>query len=111
MKKKLIEIIENSEKRDHGVDFRAGDTIKISYNIVDGDKERIQVFEGLVIAKNEKTFVARKVTLGIGIERIIPINSPLIKGIEVVKRGRVRRAKLYYIRDKKGKDSKIREIR
>ncbi len=97
-------------------DFRPGDTIRVHLKIVEGTKERIQVFQGVVIAINFKmnrsTFVVRKVsTGGFGVERIIPLYSPSIDHIEVVRRGRVRRAKLYYLRDRIGKAARIREKR
>lgn len=93
--------------------FNSGDTIKVHMKVKEGDKERIQVFQGVVISRRgsgtRESFTVRKVTYGVGVERIIPFCSPLIDKIEVVKLGRVRRAKLYYLRDKKGKDAKVRE--
>jgi len=88
--------------------FRAGDTVRVYYKIREGDKERVQPFEGIVIAKRgagvSKTFTVRKIAAdGIGVERIFPLNSPWIEKLEVVKRGRARRAKLYYLRERKGK--------
>lgn len=109
MKHKLLELVENSQKRDLGVDFGPGDNIKVHYKINDGGKERIQIFQGDVISKGSRNFTVRKISSEVGIERIIPLNSPQIDKIEVVKRGKVRRAKLYYLRDKKGKAAKIKE--
>lgn len=97
-------------------EFRPGDTVKVHLKIVEGTKERIQVFQGVVIGINHKmnrsTFVVRKIsTGGYGVERILPLYSPSIERIEVVRRGRVRRAKLYYLRDRIGKAARIREKR
>lgn len=93
--------------------FDPGDTVKVHLKVKEGDKERVQVFQGIVIAKRgsgtRETFTVRKISYGVGVERIIPTCSPLIQKVEVLKRGRVRRAKLYYLRDKKGKEAKIRE--
>ena len=88
--------------------FRAGDTVRVDYKIKEGDKERIQPFEGIVIARKGKgegkTFTVRKIASGeIGVERIFPLNSPWIEGLEVLKKGKPRRAKLYYLRERKGK--------
>ncbi len=96
-------------------EFRSGDTVRINVKIREGDKSRIQVFEGVVIAIKRKglssTFTVRKVSVGYGVERIFPLYSPTIQTIEVVKRGRVRRAKLYYLRERKGKAARIKERR
>jgi large subunit ribosomal protein L19 len=108
----LIGAVEEGFKKDI-TDFRVGDTVKISVKVVEGDKERIQPFEGVVIARNgsgaKETFMVRKISFGIGVERIFPVFSPTIDKIEVLKKGRVRRAKLYYLRGKKGKAAKIKE--
>ena len=94
-------------------DFSAGDTIKIDVKIVEGDKERIQAFEGLCIARSggglNESFTVRKISYGEGVERIFPIFSPKIAGITVLKKGKVRRAKLYYLRDRRGKSARIVE--
>ncbi|MBF0507086.1 MAG: 50S ribosomal protein L19 [Nitrospirae bacterium] len=94
-------------------DFNIGDTIRIYVKVVEGDKERLQPFEGTVIARKgsgvRETFMVRKMSFGVGVERIFPVHSPSIDKIETIKRGRIRKAKLYYIRDKKGKEAKIRE--
>ena len=110
----LIKAIEAEQIKDEAADFRIGDTVKVHYKIVEGQTERVQVYEGLVIAiKNDssrKTFTVRKISYGVGVERIFPVNSPKIEKIEVVRHGRVRRAKLYYIRDRVGKAAKVKEL-
>ena len=95
-------------------DFKSGDTINVGVKVIEGNKSRIQNFEGIVIAKSsgggmDKTFTIRKISNGIGVERIFPINSPNIESIKVMKKGKVRRAKLYYLRELKGKASRIKE--
>ena len=94
-------------------DFNAGDTIKVNVKIVEGDKERIQAFEGLCIARSggglNESFTVRKISYGEGVERIFPIFSPKIAGITVLKKGKVRRAKLYYLRNRRGKSARIVE--
>ena len=94
-------------------DFRSGDTVAVHYKIKEGDRERIQVFEGVVIAKKRggvrETFIVRKVSYGVGVERIFPLHSPLIDKIEVKKKGKVRKAKLYYLRGRSKKASRIKE--
>ena len=94
-------------------DFRPGDTVKVYQKVKEGDKERIQVFEGVVIRKRgagtDTTFTVRKVSYGIGIERTYPLHSPVIEKIEVVRFGKVRRARLYYLRERLGKDARIKE--
>ncbi|MCH8319501.1 MAG: 50S ribosomal protein L19 [Acidobacteria bacterium] len=96
-------------------EFRPGDTVRVNVKIREGDKSRIQVFEGVVIAIKRNglssTFTVRKVSVGYGVERIFPLYSPTIQTIEVIKRGRVRRAKLYYLRERKGKAARIKERR
>jgi large subunit ribosomal protein L19 len=93
--------------------FNIGDTVRVSVKVVEGDKERIQSFDGVVIARRGSTtremFTVRKISFGVGVERIFPVHSPSIDKIKVLKRGSVRRAKLYYIRGKKGKAAKIKE--
>jgi large subunit ribosomal protein L19 len=93
-------------------EFRAGDTVKVHVRVVEGEKERIQVFQGDVIARrnrtNRSTFTVRKVSQSVGVERIFPLYSPVVAKIEVVRRGRVRRAKLYYLSDRRGKAARIR---
>ena len=96
-------------------EFRAGDTVKVHVRLKEGEKERIQVFEGLVIARKHggiaETFTVRKISSGIGVERIFPLHAPTVAKIEVVRMGRVRRAKLYYIRGRRGKAARIKERR
>jgi large subunit ribosomal protein L19 len=93
--------------------FRAGDTVRISVRVIEGEKERLQAFEGVCIARRgagvSQTFTVRKVSNGVGVERIFPLHSPMISEIVVVRRGRVRRAKLYYLRHLTGKATRIRE--
>jgi len=94
-------------------EFKSGDTIEVHYKVVEGDKERIQVFRGIVIKIKgkgiDKTFTVRKVSSGIGVERIFPLHSPKISKIKKVKEGKIRRAKLYYLRNLKGKAARVRE--
>ncbi len=93
--------------------FEVGDTVRIGVNIREGDKERVQAFEGTVIARKgsgiSETFTVRRVSYGVGVERVFPIHSPNVKSVEVIRRGRVRRAKLYYLRDRVGKAAKVKE--
>jgi large subunit ribosomal protein L19 len=107
-----IKAIEESFRKD-APDFNIGDTVKVYVKVIEGDKERLQPFEGSVIARKgsgtRETVTVRKVSFGIGVERIFPLHSPIIDRIKVVKKGVVRRAKLYYLRDKKGKSAKIKE--
>jgi large subunit ribosomal protein L19 len=97
------------------VDFEIGDTVRVHYRIIEGTRERIQVYEGIVIAIDNKglskTFTVRKISFDVGVERIFPVFSPKIAKIEIVRKGKVRRAKLYYLRDLKGKATKIKEKR
>ena len=96
-------------------DFAAGDTVKVHVKIKEGEKERIQVFQGVVVSKRRgttnATFTVRKVSYGVGVERVFPMHSPIIDKIEVVTRGRVRRAKIYYLRKLRGKAARIKERR
>jgi large subunit ribosomal protein L19 len=109
-----IKAIEEAQMKENLTFFRPGDTVKVHFKIVEGGKERIQIYEGLVIAiKNSrvgKTFTVRKNSYGVGVERIFPLHSPRIAKIEVSRSGKVRRAKLYYIRHKIGKAAKIKEL-
>ena len=109
-----IRAIEASQMKSEVDKFKVGDTVKVHFKIVEGKTERIQIYEGLVIAmKNSrvgKTFIVRKNSYGVGVERVFPIHSPRIAKVEVVRPGKVRRAKLYYIRDKIGKGAKIKEL-
>ena len=96
-------------------DFRPGDTLKVHVRVVEGNRERVQVFQGVVIRRQgggvRETFTVRKVSFGVGVERTFPVHTPIIQKIEVVTRGDVRRAKLYYLRDLRGKKAKIKEKR
>ncbi|MBE3598044.1 MAG: 50S ribosomal protein L19 [Limnochordaceae bacterium] len=96
-------------------DFAPGDTVRVHVKVVEGDRERVQAFEGIVIARDHggtrETFTVRKISSGIGVERVFPLHSPSIDHIEVVRRGRVRRAKLYYLRERVGKKARVRERR
>ena len=109
----VMEMVEREQFRTDLPDFRVGDTIRVHVKIVEGDKERIQPFEGVVIRKKKggirSTFTVRKVSYGVGVERIFPFHSPRIEHIDVVGRGKVRRAKLFYLRNLKGKAARIRE--
>ena len=108
----LIGAIEEGFKKEI-TDFNVGDTVKVFVKVVEGDKERIQPFQGVVIARKgsgaRETFMVRKISFGVGVEKIFPVYSPSINKIEVIKQGSVKRAKLYYIREKKGKAAKIKE--
>ena len=109
---KAIQAVEEGFRRDVP-NFNVGDTIRVHVKVVEGDKERLQPFEGLVIARKgsgiRETFIIRKISFGVGVERILPVHSPSIDKIEVLKHGDVKKAKLYYIRDKKGKAAKVKE--
>jgi large subunit ribosomal protein L19 len=109
----IVSEIENSLLREGAEEFRAGDTVAVHYKIKEGDRERIQIFEGVVIAKKgggvRETFTVRKISYGIGIERIFPLHSPLIEKIDVKRLGKVRRAKLYYLRGLSRKAARIKE--
>jgi len=107
--------IGNAAKRDDLPAFRAGDTVKVHVKVVEGSRSRIQVFQGVVIRLQGsgigRTFTVRKVSFGVGVERTFPLHSPIFEKIEVVTRGDVRRAKLYYLRNLRGKKAKIKERR
>ena len=111
----IIDMLEKEQMRADIPEFKAGDTVRVHIKIKEGDKERVQVFEGVVIRKRKgklgATFTVRKVSYGIGVERMFPLHSPAIEKIEVVKRGRVRRARLYYLRKLGGKAARIKEKR
>jgi large subunit ribosomal protein L19 len=110
-----IEQIEKEQMRLDHPDFGPGDNVKVHVKIKEGEKERIQVFQGVVISKRKgntnATFTVRKVSYGVGVERIFPLHSPALDKIEVVNRGRVRRAKIYYLRKLRGKAARIKERR
>ncbi len=109
----MLERVRQSLMSDHVPTMKIGDTVRVHVKIVEGDRERVQVFEGILIARhgslNTATFTVRKISHGVGVERIFPVHSPSIEKVEVIRHGRVRRAKLYYLRDKKGKEAKVRE--
>jgi large subunit ribosomal protein L19 len=110
-----LKIVEAAAIRENIPEFRAGDNVRVHVRVSEAQKERIQVFEGIVIGRSgggaTETFTVRKVSFGVGVERIFPLHSPVIDKIEVVRHGRVRRAKLYYLRGRKGKSARIREKR
>ncbi|WP_047981290.1 50S ribosomal protein L19 [Ornithinibacillus contaminans] len=112
---KLIEDITKDQLRNDHPDFRPGDTVKVHVKVVEGSRERIQVFEGVVIKRQNggisETFTVRKISYGVGVERTFPVHSPRIDKIEVSRRGVVRRAKLYYLRNLRGKAARIKERR
>ena len=109
----FVRLIEQNEMKENPPQFRVGDAVKVHVKVKEGDKDRIQVFQGMVIAMKgggpSSMFTVRKISDGIGVERIFPLHSPIIGKIEVVRRGRVRRAKLYYMRGRKGKAARIEE--
>lgn len=110
-----LDIVDAKSLKSDLPEFRAGDTVRVNVNIVEGNRSRVQAFQGVVLARRgdglRETFMVRKVSFGVGVERTFPLHSPSIESIEVISRGRVRRAKLYYLRDRHGKAAKIREKR
>jgi large subunit ribosomal protein L19 len=112
---KPTDLVDQQNLRDDVPDFAPGDTLKVHVRVVEGTRERVQVFQGAVIRRQgggiTETFTVRKVSFGVGVERTFPVHSPVISKIEVVTRGDVRRAKLYYLRDRIGKSAKIKEKR
>ncbi len=110
-----LDMLEAAQLRSDVPEFRAGDTVKVHVRVVEGGRERVQVFEGVVIARNGEglraSFTVRKVSFGVGVERVFPIHAPIIQKIEVTRRGDVRRAKLYYLRERAGKSARIKELR
>ena len=111
----IIDTFEQEGIRKDLPDFNIGDTIKVFVKIKEGSRERLQAFEGTVIAKRNgsirETFTVRRLSFGVGVERTFPLNSPKIDHIDVVRRGKVRRAKLFYLRERKGKAAKVKELR
>ncbi len=107
-----LKLIEQSSMKENAPEINIGDYVKVSVRIMEGDKSRIQVFEGTVIAKKHgginETFTVRRVAHGCGVERVFPVHSPSVDSIEVVRNGKVRRAKLYYLRDRVGKAAKVK---
>ncbi len=110
-----LDAVDAASLRDDIPPFRAGDTVKVHVRVVEGTRSRVQVFQGVVIRRHGRgigeTYTVRKVSFGVGVERTFPVHSPVVETIEVVTRGDVRRAKLYYLRDLRGKAAKIREKR
>ncbi len=111
----VIQEIEREQLRSDIPDIRPGDTVRVLVRVIEGDKERLQPFEGVCIARRggglRETFTVRKVSGGVGVERIFPLNSPSIAEVEILRRGKVRRAKLYYLRGRRGKKARIKEDR
>jgi ribosomal protein L19, bacterial type len=110
-----LDILDAASMRSDVPDFRPGDTLKVHVRVVEGNRERVQIFQGVVIRRQgggvRETFTVRKVSFGVGVERTFPVHTPIVAKIEVVTRGDVRRAKLYYLRDLRGKKAKIKEKR
>ena len=111
----ITDLVDAKSLRDDLPEFQAGDTVKVHVRVVEGNKERVQVFEGVVIARRgsgiNESFTVRKLSFGVGVERTFPLHSPIMSKLELVTRGDVRRAKLYYLRDRVGKAAKVREKR
>jgi large subunit ribosomal protein L19 len=110
-----VDLVEKPRLREDLPDFRPGDTLRVHARVAEAGRERIQVFQGVVIGRQggglRETFTVRKVSFGVGVERTFPVHSPTIARIEILSRGRVRRAKLYYLRERRGKRARIRELR
>ena len=110
-----LDMVEGAFLRDDVPEFRAGDNVKVHVRVVEGGRERVQVFEGVVIARNgsglRASFTVRKISFGVGVERVFPVHAPIIQKIEVTRRGDVRRSKLYYLRGRSGKSARIKELR
>ena len=110
----IIRSIEQAQLRSDLPSFNVGDTVRVQVKVVEGSRERLQAFEGTVIAKRNgscrETFTVRRVSYGIGVERTFPLHSPRVDSVQVIRRGKVRRAKLYYLRDRQGKAAKIKEL-
>ena len=109
----IIEVLEQEQLRSDIPEFRAGDTVKVHAKIVEGNRERIQVFEGVVISRSgsgvRENFTVRRISYGVGVERVFPVHSPNVDSVAIVRKGRVRRSKLYYLRDRVGKAAKVKE--
>ncbi|VAW09056.1 LSU ribosomal protein L19p [hydrothermal vent metagenome] len=110
-----LDHVEAAYLRDDIPDFNPGDTVRVHVRVVEGNRQRLQIFEGIVIARNgggvRASFTVRKISAGVGVERIFPVHAPIIDRLEVVRRGDVRRAKLYYLRDRIGKAARVKEKR
>ena len=108
-----LKVITEGQIKENKPEFNIGDTVKVHVKIKEGNRERVQVFEGTVIAKRgggvSETFTVRRISYGVGVEKVFPINSPNVEKVEVVRRGKVRRSKLYYLRDRVGKAAKVKE--
>ena len=108
-----LKLISNSSMKENVPEFNVGDTVKVHVQIKEGEKSRIQIFEGTIIARKgsgvSETFTVRRVSYGVGIERVFPVNSPNVAKVELVRTGKVRRSKLYYLRDRVGKAAKVKE--
>ena len=113
--KGLIEAIEKENLKDSVPAFNVGDTVKVSVKVVEGTRERLQAFEGVVIAKKNggirETFTVRRLSYGVGVERTFPMHSPRVDHVEIIRSGKVRRAKLYYLRNLQGKAAKLKEVK
>jgi len=111
----IIKAIEAEQMKDNLPDFNVGDTVRVHYKVKEGNRERIQVFEGTVIKRQgggvRETFTVRRISYGVGVERTFPLHSPRIEKIEITRRGKVRRAKLYYLREREGKSAKVKEMK
>ncbi len=111
----LVDQIEQKEMKEKTPEVRIGDTARVHFRIVEGNKERVQVVEGVVIkmrgSQNRKTITVRKVSFGVGVERIFPLHSPRVETVEIIKHAKVRQAKLYYLRELRGKAARLKEIR
>ena len=111
----LIENIEKEYLKEDLPEFKSGDTIKVNVKVSEGNRERLQTFEGVIISINgvgiSKTITVRKLSFGVGVERIFPVHAPIVESIEIQRKGKVRRSKLYYLRDRIGKSAKIKEDR
>ncbi|MBV1758321.1 MAG: 50S ribosomal protein L19 [Dethiosulfatibacter sp.] len=111
----IIRALEQEQLKENLTDFNIGDTVKVHYKVKEGTRERIQVYEGIVIKRQNggirETFTVRRIASGVGVERTFPVHSPKIEKLEVIRKGRVRRAKLFYLRDRTGKAAKVKEKR
>lgn len=111
----LIKQIEDNHLKDNLPDINSGDSVKVNVKVSEGNRERIQTFEGVVISINgtglSRTITVRKLSFGVGVERIFPVHAPIVDSVEIIRKGKVRRSKLYYLRDRVGKSAKIKEDR
>ena len=109
----IIKILEDEQKRDNLTSFNVGDTVQVHYKVKEGTRERIQIFEGTVIKRQgggiRETFTVRRLSYGVGVERTFPLHSPRIENLVVTRKGKVRRSKLYYLRERQGKAAKVKE--